>query len=104
MLVYFLKGRLPWQGLEARDGAHIEQVIVEKKKAMTADKLCAGLPMEFAQYMQYVDSLRYEDEPDYSWLRERFLAVARREGIRYDNVFDWTEREYLRRQAKERSD
>lgn len=84
------------------EGAQKERVIMEKKKKATnADQLCAGLPVEFAQYMQYVDSLRHGDVPDDSWLQERFLATARRKGIRYDNVFDWTEREYLRQQTDE---
>ncbi|TKA21987.1 hypothetical protein B0A50_08485 [Salinomyces thailandicus] len=96
MLLYFIKGKLPWQGLKAHDGAEKERLVMEKKKSLTADQLCAGLPVEFAQYMQYVKSLRRGETPDYSKLRERFQAIATREGMEYDNVFDWTEREYLK--------
>lgn len=44
VLMYFLKGSLPWQGLKCRpDEDHYEK-IYEKKKAVPVDELCRGFP------------------------------------------------------------
>ncbi|KIW41741.1 uncharacterized protein PV06_07265 [Exophiala oligosperma] len=95
MLVYFLRGNLPWQGLKAkRDAKHL--LVLEMKQATSASELCAGLPTEFEDYMNYVNKLRYEDRPDYQHLRRMFSKLFRQQGFDYDNVFDWTVREFLR--------
>jgi hypothetical protein len=45
---------------------------------------------EFSIYLNYVRALRFEDKPDYVYLRELFRAASAREGYAYDFVFDWT--------------
>jgi casein kinase I homolog HRR25 len=95
MLVYFMRGRLPWQGLKAkRDAKYL--LVLEKKQGTSANELCAGLPTEFEEYMNYVRNLRDEDQPDYQHLRKMFNKLFRRQGFEYDNVFDWTIREFQR--------
>ncbi|KAK5203065.1 hypothetical protein LTR41_011187 [Exophiala xenobiotica] len=95
MLVYFIRGRLPWQGLKAkRDAKYL--LVLGKKQGTSAHDLCAGLPAEFEEYMNYVRNLRDEDQPDYPHLRNMFKKLFRRQGFEYDNVFDWTIREFLR--------
>lgn len=97
MLIYFIRGRLPWQGLKAkRDAKHL--LVLEKKQAISASELCAGLPTEFEEYMNYVRNLRYEDRPDYRHLRKMFNKLFRRQGLEDDHVFDWTIGEFLRRE------
>lgn len=95
MLVYFMRGRLPWQGLKAKRDA-IDLLVLEKKQATSATELCAGLPTEFVDYFNYVHGLRYEDRPDYQLLRKRFTKLFRRQGFEHDNIFDWTIREFQR--------
>ncbi|OAP54674.1 hypothetical protein AYL99_11122 [Fonsecaea erecta] len=95
MLVYFMRGRLPWQGLKAkRDAKYL--LVLEKKQTISTHELCAGLPTEFEDYMNYVRNLRDEDQPDYQHLRNMFNKLFHRQGFEYDNVFDWTIREFLR--------
>jgi hypothetical protein len=89
MLVYFMRGRLPWQGLKAKRHAKYP-LVLEKKQATSASELCAGLPAEFADYINYVHNLRDEDRPDYQHLRKIFTKLFRRQGFEYDSVFDWT--------------
>jgi hypothetical protein len=40
--------------------------------------------------MHYCRSLRFEDKPDYPYLRQVFLDLLHKEGYDYDYVFDWT--------------
>jgi hypothetical protein len=51
--------------------------------------LCYGLPPEFASYLNYCRSLRFEDRPDYSHLRKMFKELLVKEGYEYDYAFDW---------------
>ena len=46
--------------------------------------------MEFATYLNYCRQLRFEDRPDYAYLRQLFRNLFHREGYVYDYVFDWT--------------
>ena len=39
--------------------------ISEKKMATPIDVLCKGAPCEFATYLNYCRSLRFEEKPDY---------------------------------------
>lgn len=53
------------------------------------EQLCYGLPPEFASYLNYCRSLRFEDRPDYSHLRKMFKELLVKEGHEYDYAFDW---------------
>eukprot|EP00456_Euglypha_rotunda_P010550 TRINITY_DN1267_c0_g1_i25.p1 TRINITY_DN1267_c0_g1~~TRINITY_DN1267_c0_g1_i25.p1 ORF type:complete len:299 (+),score=17.82 TRINITY_DN1267_c0_g1_i25:108-1004(+) len=52
--------------------------------------LCKGAPAEFANYLEYCRSLRFDDKPDYAHLRRMFRELYVRKGFRDDGVFDWT--------------
>ncbi|KAG0809769.1 hypothetical protein G6F35_008155 [Rhizopus arrhizus] len=99
ILVYFCRGQLPWQGIRARTKKEKYDKIMEKKMTTPADALCRGLHQEFAIYLNYVRSLRFDDKPDYSYLRKLFRDLFVREGFQYDYVFDWT----IRKMQEKRS-
>ncbi len=42
--------------------------------------LCKGFPLEFVTYFQYCRSLRFDDKPDYSYVRKLFRDLFAREG------------------------
>jgi len=90
VLMYFLRGSLPWQGLKAATKKQKYEKISEKKMATPTELLCKGFPTEFVVYFQYVRSLRFDDKPDYSYLRKLFRDLFVREGFVWDYVFDWT--------------
>jgi casein kinase 1 len=90
VLMYFLRGSLPWQGLKAATKKQKYEKISEKKMATPTESLCKGFPTEFVVYFQYVRSLRFDDKPDYSYLRKLFRDLFVREGFVWDYVFDWT--------------
>jgi casein kinase I family protein HRR25 len=95
ILVYFCRGQLPWQGIRARTKKEKYDKIMEKKMITSADALCRGLHQEFVIYLNYVRSLRFDDKPDYSYLRKLFRDLFVREGFQYDYVFDWTIRKMV---------
>ena len=48
-----------------------------------------GLPDEFAIFMKYCRALKFEDRPDYSYLRKLFKDLFYKQGYEYDYIFDW---------------
>jgi hypothetical protein len=94
MMIYFLKGALPWQGIKAAHDKK-EKLILEKKMEIDAQTLCDGLPLEFTAYFEHILALGLIHKPDYSYMRKQFTSLFKREGFEYDNVFDWTILKYL---------
>lgn len=96
MIVYFIRGSLPWQGIKGHNQTTRDQLVLEQKQKISTAELCEGLPDEFATYLDYVRNLRYHDKPDYNYLRQTFRDLFHRYHFEYDNVYDWTIREFLR--------
>lgn len=80
VLMYFLRGSLPWQGLKAATKKQKYEKISEKKMSTPVEILCKGFPIEFVTYFQYCRSLRFDDKPDYSYLRKLLRDLFVREG------------------------
>ncbi|KAL5212329.1 hypothetical protein ABZP36_023176 [Zizania latifolia] len=90
VLMYFLRGSLPWQGLKAGTKKQKYDKISEKKMLTPVEVLCKAYPTEFISYFHYCRSLRFEDKPDYSYLKKLFRDLFIREGYQLDYIFDWT--------------
>ncbi|KAL7251440.1 hypothetical protein ACSBR1_013304 [Camellia fascicularis] len=90
VLMYFLRGSLPWQGLKAGTKKQKYDKISEKKMLTPIEVLCKSHPSEFISYFHYCRSLRFDDKPDYSYLKRLFRDLFIREGYQFDYVFDWT--------------
>mmetsp|Transcript_46869 Transcript_46869/g.73117 ORF Transcript_46869/g.73117 Transcript_46869/m.73117 type:complete len:312 (+) Transcript_46869:15-950(+) len=101
VLMYFNRGGLPWQGLKANGKKEKYEKIMEKKMSTPIEVLCKNFPSEFVTYLNYCRSLRFEDRPDYAYLRRLLKDLFFREGYQYDFVFDWT---ILNYQSKEQDD
>ncbi|XP_064405833.1 casein kinase I-like isoform X2 [Halichondria panicea] len=89
MLMYFNLGSLPWQGLKAANKKQKYERISEKKISTPVEMLCRGYPSEFATYLNFCRSLKFEDKPDYAYLRQLFRSLFHKLGYTYDYVFDW---------------
>jgi len=90
VFMYFLRGQLPWQGLKAPTKKQKYERISEKKIQTPIEQLCKGYPIEIVQYLNYCRTLRFEDKPDYAYLRKLFRDLFTREGYKYDAMYDWT--------------
>ena len=91
VLMYFLKGKLPWQGLRLKNKEDRYHKIMEIKKLTSPSQLCHGFPIEFKKYVEYTRNLAYEEDPDYSMLKNLFKSILQVENINKDNfyVYDW---------------
>ncbi|KAM7471835.1 hypothetical protein LguiA_010018 [Lonicera macranthoides] len=98
VLIYFVLGSLPWQGLKAGNKKQKYEKISEKKVSTSIEVLCRGYPSEFASYFHYCRSLRFDDKPDYAYLKRIFRDLFIHEGFQFDYVFDWTILKYQQSQ------
>jgi len=90
MMVYFLKGHLPWQGLQYTDSKKCFEKIKKIKKETSLETLCMGLPKEIITFIQYTRNMKFEDKPNYSYLRALMRKIAAKNGVKMDyNKFDW---------------
>eukprot|EP01061_Rhynchopus_euleeides_P020944 TRINITY_DN34045_c0_g1_i1.p1 TRINITY_DN34045_c0_g1~~TRINITY_DN34045_c0_g1_i1.p1 ORF type:complete len:342 (+),score=134.18 TRINITY_DN34045_c0_g1_i1:283-1308(+) len=85
ILIYFLKGKLPWQGI----GAKLEKkdrlkMICDHKHSTSVLSLCAGLPSAFAKLLSHAKMLPFSGRPDYEALKTLFLSL-----YRPDEPLDW---------------
>lgn len=90
VLMYFVRGSLPWQGLKANTKKQKYERIMDRKMSTSTEQLCKGYATEFRSYFEYCRSLRFEDRPDYAYLKRLFKELFYRKGFQYDNMFDWT--------------
>ena len=90
-LIYLLKGGLPWQGMKGKDKAN---KLAQKKIQIPNDVLCNGLPNEFLHYLNYCKNLKFEERPDYKYLKGLFggllgLVISNFNLKRNEIIFDW---------------
>ena len=106
VLVFFLKGRLPWMGMQAKTKEHKYKKILQKKIDISTKDLCEYLPEEMEIILDYVKNLEYTESPDYEMLRGYFNSMIRKVHSKFDYVYDWTTHEdiFKRKVVTPRSD
>ena len=90
MIIYLLKGGLPWQGINGQTKEEKYQKIMAKKVSTSIDELCSGLPIEIKVFLSYVRNVKFEEKPDYNYLKSLVKDIFIREQMNYDSIFDWT--------------
>ncbi|VDK70271.1 unnamed protein product [Litomosoides sigmodontis] len=100
IILYFLKGNLPWQIYEKSN--ELEWVL-EIKTSITAEILCHGLPDQFATVLNYCRALKFDDEPNYLFIRQLFRDLFQSMNYKEDWNFDWVSCYCSRRQLDKTS-
>lgn len=88
MLLYFLRGSLPWRKIRGKTTRATWDAI-RAKKVETMEILTVKLPQELQAFYAYVRGLEFHDLPDYEGLRRLLRGLALREKIEFDGRFDW---------------
>ncbi len=102
VLLYFLKGKLPWMGIQTKNKKEKYEKIKQTKASTAIEDLCRGQPKAFVEYLTYVRNLKFEDLPNYKYLRGLFKKVMQEHNFEYDYEFDWVIKKNLKRKAAER--
>lgn len=103
MLMYFLRGSLPWQGLKADTVKERYKKIGQTKQATKIKELCASFPEEFSYFLNYARNLSFTEQPDYKVLVKTFEDLMKSNGWwPIDWEFDWIKkREEQQKKAAE---
>jgi len=89
VILFCLKGELPWQGLCEENRVKKWKKIENYKQAINISELTHGLPPEFCFYLDYVKKLKFDEKPDYEKLRKVFRNLYEMRGFKYDKNLDW---------------
>lgn len=89
MLLYFLRGSVPWSGLDAKTKQEKYRKICEKKEETPLSELCAGFPDAFESYLRYARNLAFTERPDYEMIQEKWQQVREKEGSPQDHDYEW---------------
>lgn len=90
VMVYLLRGSVPWQNLSAFSKEDKYRRILERKLSVPVSDLCQQCPPEFMAYLNHCRSLRFEAEPNYDYLRRLLTSALAREHCNTDMSYDWT--------------
>ena len=82
IIMYFLRGNLPWQGLKINRKEDRYKKICEIKKDYTSEKLCRGFPKELEIFIDYIKHLEFTEVPDYDYLCQK-TKKQRKNGKNY---------------------
>ena len=85
ILLYFLRGSLPWQGLKVNNKEDRYKKICEKKKKISSRELCEGFPKEFEILINYVKNLEFTEVPDYDYLRQLLKNILEKNKVNSRN-------------------
>lgn len=88
--MYLLRGILPWQNMKAKDTKAKYKMIMEKKISTPAEFLCKGFPNELALFINYAKGLKFQEKPDYKYLKHLLATARKNNKIEMDYVYDWS--------------
>ena len=75
-IVYLCRGRLPWQHIIKEGTVEQYEAAVLEKKTAVAETLCQGLPLPFVMFTQHIQSLSFDEKPQYDHLRTLLMQCS----------------------------
>ena len=95
IMVYFIKGELPWQNIKAKSRKEKYSKIYQLKKKMVPNELCNFLPEEMKTFLNYILNLNIKVKPDYSKLINLINNLMNKYSYSNDLQFDWCSASFL---------
>ena len=89
LLLYLMKGNLPWDNVYGKNENEEILLIYKIKKFMKPELLFMNLPKETAQFFKYCKKLEYEQQPDYAYLKSLLLDILNISNEKNDLNFSW---------------
>ena len=90
VLMFLLRGNLPWQNIKIK-GKHDKYAkICNKKKEVSSQELGKDFPSQFAEVLEYFKNLGYTEDPNYEMCWKKMVDVIENEEESFDYIYDWT--------------
>ena len=100
VLMYFLRGDLPWQNIKIKGKKDKYAKICNKKKEVSSQELGKNFPSEFAEILDYFKNLGYTEDPNYDMCCKKLVNVLEKEKQSFDYIYDWTTNLNLKERKK----
>ena len=93
MIIFLMKKKLPWQGIKGNSYKECYHKLYLMKKYIEMEELCKGLPSEIIDYMNNARSLKFEEEPNYKYLKSLFNNILKKCKFKFENnIFSWVDK------------
>ena len=89
LILYFLRGSLPWQGLKIASRNKRFKKITNLKKTVKLENLCENLPPEILLFCKYTRKLGFTENPKYDYMKRLFYSILYKYGFKNDKLFSW---------------
>ena len=103
-IIYFAKGKLPWQGVKTKNKKEKHKKIMEYKESYSPEKLCEDLPEEFPTLLKYARKLDFDEKPDYINIKIMFKQLITSNNQKMDWIFDWEKNDEMEIEEEEIED
>ena len=91
MIVYLIKGKLPWQNLKGKTEMETYMKIYAYKVNLSTKEFCKNLPEEFGFILEDLNKLKFSEKPNY----EKYIRLLEQTIIKIgevnNNIFSWNE-------------
>ena len=97
IIIYFIKGKLPWEGIKSKTKTEKYKKIFEvKKQSIENNGLCGDLICEFNIILKYIINLEFTEKPDYNKILKLIEIIMEKYNCSYDLQFDWYNLAFLK--------
>ena len=69
VLIFLIRGQLPWQGITCASKPERVERIKQLKKSVSSAELCRHLPDKLIQLLDYCMGMYYSEDPDYDFIQ-----------------------------------
>ena len=90
VLLYLLNGKLPWQAIKCSDKEKRYEAIGQEKLNIAPWTHFETSPGEFILFLKYCRGLDFDEDPDYTYLRNLLGNLYKHHGFETDNLYDWS--------------
>jgi len=96
IIIYFIKGELPWQNIKCKTRQEKYNKIFEIKKKVTEDgELVEDLPLEMKKILEYILGLNFAERPNYLMMKNAIELILNKLNYSNDLQFDWYNLDFL---------
>ena len=96
IIIYFIKGELPWQNIKCKTRQEKYNKIFEIKKKVTEDgELVEDLPLEMKKILEYILGLNFAEKPNYLMMKNAIELILNKLNYSNDLQFDWYNLDFL---------
>ena len=100
LLIYLYSKHLPWDDIKYKNQNELAKKVLDIKSHLPIKMLCENVPKEMNEYMKYVKSLQFVEEPNYDYLSNIFRALLKKINKVNDFHFSWINESLLKKNDK----